>query len=375
PDELIKFYNELIGLKNNNLLLVEKIVSYYGYSNAYCNTLITDLQAVSESSFMSLGDIIHYMEESIDNTITIDSNKGNDAINVQTIHASKGLEYPVVFVADCNQKHFPSSVSEGSKFMFNSIIGIRGRYEYGKKGKFYYNFNNWSCDLVSTGISRDYDEFRRLLYVAITRCKQYLYLTASNPSPFFKEMDIDPSGYDKKAEKVVIKESNLHNELEIGKDYTQAVPVYSPHDFMDYHPDEKGRGTEFGNKMHHFAERIANGIDVPAPDKEFQKVKDFILKEDGKLMPEIECSLPLKDMIIRGIIDLVIEKEDIVEIIDYKTDVSKLNLEEYRKQLSVYYHVVKGVYPKKKVVAKIYWTGLDEVEEVDVIRVDELQSN
>jgi DNA helicase-2/ATP-dependent DNA helicase PcrA len=59
-----------------------------------------------------------------------------DAVKIMTVHASKGLEFPVVFVMGLNQDTFPS-----------------------KRG--------------------DIEEERRLFYVAITRAKERLYITRS----------------------------------------------------------------------------------------------------------------------------------------------------------------------------------------------------
>ena len=62
---------------------------------------------------------------------------------------------------------------------------------------------------------------------------------------------------------------------------------------------------------------------------------------------------------------------EVITIIDYKTDVSKINHEEYIKQLSIYYHTVKEHF-KKDTVCKIYYVSLGEVVEVNPIPYNEL---
>ena len=74
---------------------------------------------------------------------------------------------------------------------------------------------------------------------------------------------------------------------------------------------------------------------------------------------------------IRGTIDLLVIYEDKIEIIDYKTDTSKLNHEEYKKQLSVYYHAVSEYY-KLPVIAKIFYVSQNEIEKIPPISKEEL---
>ena len=91
--------------------------------------------------------------------------KGDDdepRVSLMTVHASKGLEFPTVFVVGLEENIFPSAI-------------------------------------VST--LRELEEERRLLYVAITRAEKHCVLTSAknrfrygkmefgNPSRFFKEID------------------------------------------------------------------------------------------------------------------------------------------------------------------------------------------
>ena len=48
---------------------------------------------------------------------------------------------------------------------------------------------------------------------------------------------------------------------------------------------------------------------------------------------------------------------DVVEVVDYKTDRGRHAEREYRKQLSVYYHVVTALYPEREVQAKLFYTS------------------
>ena len=115
-------------------------------------------------------------------------------VTLMTMHASKGLEFPVVFVAGCEDGIVPYSFrSSGSGLP-------TGGQDAGVTG---------GTPVPPESLSRDdeLDEERRLLYVAMTRCKQDLFLTRcpvrvlhgtavkSTISPFVKTISADLCEY------------------------------------------------------------------------------------------------------------------------------------------------------------------------------------
>ena len=131
---------------------------------------------------------------------------------------------------------------------------------------------------------------------------------------------------------------------------------------------EEGRGIAFGTRTHEFAERYVLGDAVePASDDE-RHIKHFIDSLDGELRVEEDAYLPLLLMVnestIYGIIDLVHICPETVEIIDFKTDLSRVAESEYRKQLSVYYHVLTEWFPARDVTASIFYTA--DGKQVDI---------
>ena len=77
---------------------------------------------------------------------------------------------------------------------------------------------------------------------------------------------------------------------------------------------------------------------------------------------------------ISGIADLVHVTDDQIEIVDYKTDQTRRAHEEYRKQLSVYYHVLDAEYSDRKVIPTIYYTADAEQVTINPLSIAELQS-
>lgn len=91
-----------------------------------------------------------------DEVITSDIDPDIDAINILTAHASKGLEWPVVFVVNCVSDRFPGKQRKDPLPIPTELIKERL-----PEGDFHLQ------------------EERRLFYVATTRAKQYLFLTSA----------------------------------------------------------------------------------------------------------------------------------------------------------------------------------------------------
>ncbi|MFN7971224.1 MAG: ATP-dependent DNA helicase [Acidobacteriota bacterium] len=96
-----------------------------------------------------------------------------DAVTITTVHQAKGLEWPIVFVPSLTARRFPSArTGEPKDWLLPRDLFPASRYE-----------------------GSDADE-RRLLYVALTRARDHLYISAhervtSNrtaPSPYFEEL-------------------------------------------------------------------------------------------------------------------------------------------------------------------------------------------
>ena len=81
-----------------------------------------------------------------------------DAVNIMTVHQSKGLEFTAVFIPQLNHNNFPSA-------------------KMGGKGIWHVIEKDWisNADRFAGGI----EDERKLFYVAVTRAKKYLFLTRS----------------------------------------------------------------------------------------------------------------------------------------------------------------------------------------------------
>jgi len=72
------------------------------------------------------------------------------------------------------------------------------------------------------------------------------------------------------------------------------------------------------------------------------------------------------------VIDLLCIRPNEVEIIDYKTDRGQHAQSEYRKQVSVYYHVVSQCFPDRDVSVGIFYTEDGSPVPINPLTEDEL---
>jgi DNA helicase II / ATP-dependent DNA helicase PcrA len=141
-----------------------------------------------------------------------------DTVNLMTVHASKGLEFPVVFVVNMVSGRFPTRNRSDPIEMPEDLIK----------------------EILPTGNPHTQEE-RRLLYVAITRAKKYLYLTQaknyggkrdSKPSGFLQEtslktMPFSPAEKGTTQTQLFGKESGFRDPSKIPADFTPKYLSYS----------------------------------------------------------------------------------------------------------------------------------------------------
>jgi len=385
PDYLLQFRDELTREEQNIAALIDKVLGFHNFqqdnSRIFLNALVAELGKLFGNSLMSVPDLVDYIEENIrqNETYEIDVNRTENAVTIQTIHGAKGLEYPVVFIADVNYRRFPPISVDRDVLLYHDLTGLRIKKEYGEKSGYKFIFNKWTTDFLTTRLLQDPDEERRLLYVSITRAKQYLIFTAGErQSRFFDHMaegfQID-EGYPlipQIEEALLVGAAEAVDELIIDS-YEKHNTVISVHDLMGYSDSQSIRGKYFGTRLHHFAHRVAMGFEDEWDAPEAEKIKDFIKSLKAmKLMPEVECSLPIGNLLIRGKIDLLAFCDDGIQIIDYKSDLTEANEAEYQKQLSVYYHVLRGIYPEKQIHCRLYYVRMGRAKDIAPMSIDEI---
>lgn len=96
-----------------------------------------------------------------------------NAVQIMTVHAAKGLEWPVVFIPRVSSANFPSSLrNRGASTFLDTDLFDGKRYASGDEGE------------------------RRLWYVALTRCRRFLNISSPDrrhkrPTRFLKDIRHD----------------------------------------------------------------------------------------------------------------------------------------------------------------------------------------
>lgn len=176
-------------------------------------------------------------------------------------------------------------------------------------------------------------------------------------------------------------------ELEVSVPDPAGPGGYSPHSLMDdsvFDGDSDGRGTEFGSQVHEFAEDYALDKDVRPDNDDEEHVEAFLDGLPGELRAEERAYLPLEvgdeQITLSGVIDMVHVTDDVVEIVDFKTDLNRHAESEYRIQLSVYYHVLREWFSDRSVTASIFYTAedarvpIDPLSKAELVAIAERQS-
>ncbi len=125
----------------------------------------------------SVHDFLEHLRN-LDYKIEYSENGGEDSIKVMTMHSSKGLEFPIVILANLNQ---PFSGGETPDVYVEEKYGLAPRAFDSEKMLRYPTLLRRLCE-VKEGQSSLSDELN-LYYVALTRAEQRLHLLFTEPTP------------------------------------------------------------------------------------------------------------------------------------------------------------------------------------------------
>ena len=159
--------------------------------------------------------------------------------------------------------------------------------------------------------------------------------------------------------------------------------------------DDFEGGKEYGNAIHFIAERLAEyprddrhaallaesiagdrGLDMGKVCEDTVRINGFIAGLSGLAhFSEMPCSLPVGDTTIRGVIDLLVDRGDHIEIYDYKTERDHRNIDEYRVQMSIYAHSVSASRKGARVVPYLFYVSKgDDPMEVAILPMSEIEA-
>ena len=97
--------------------------------------------------------------------------EGDDVVTVMTVHSAKGLQFPVVCLPDLNS----TVINKSRLFYYDGNSGFGYRLTHGDKIEI--DPIGWSLRILDK--FKDISETKRLLYVAMTRAKDYLFFAGA----------------------------------------------------------------------------------------------------------------------------------------------------------------------------------------------------
>ena len=387
-----KFYDKMIIAGNIN------------YRSIILDNLINKFKELNKVN-MTIYEVNDYLDSLINDEESIKIpallNK-NDSVTITNIHKSKGLEYKICYFPSLHKEF--NLMDLNNRIIFNTKFGlILPNYDNGFKSTFV-NFLN-----KETYIKDEISERIRLFYVALTRAKEKMimvtnliqndncttdengiidYLTRINYRSY---KDILESVYPyihKYIENIDLPEINIgykysqKNNINIDTEDNHKIIVnekeyiselineehYSKSENKLITPTEVSN-MEYGTHMHY----ILENTDFKNPDyslltNEEQEIIQELLNnqimsniKDANIYHEYEFIYENNKQIKTGIIDLMLEYPDHIDIIDYK--LKNTNDPAYLKQLNGYKEYIEN---KNNKPTYIYLYSLLNKELIDL---------
>jgi DNA helicase-2/ATP-dependent DNA helicase PcrA len=337
----------------------------------YLHQFLTRLKRFED--FHDEATLSHFMEEYAleresgeEGALAFDPDAGPDMVRIMTVHASKGLEFPYVFIVDLVDKRFPS-VARPEEIPLPDAL---------------------TKEILPEGSDVHLEEERRLFYVAMTRAKDGLFLTSAEdyggkskkkPSRFLAELGFEDAptlapSTERLSEPTHVPESAVPEKLPTPERFSfSALAAYDncPLQYKYAHiikiPSLGKASQSFGNTIHatlewflkELSERDALRQAKPSDEnaKSLSVTRDELLEKyeecwqddwyeskeekdrfrgegrDGlsrfydqclveppkPLFLEKEFSLKIGEYALKGTIDRIDATEGGVEIVDYKT--------------------------------------------------------
>lgn len=293
----------------------------------------------------------------------------DNSVKLTNIHQSKGLEYEILFLADLDRK-MGGLLNE--HFGYENIAKFFGKITTT-------NQTEVISSVIKTKILEIEDESSlkeelRLLYTAITRAERMLFILGTPKEDYSNLLSFNDYLYYFGIKKI-IKDENI---IGIDEKLAKADYFLNLSDENRYYPkvlDELKQKTFDFKRLEKEEQTASVTINrIISDDLKNNLIKGTMLHEQleyGSLFDKLlnkqfisgsldsaiyykELPFYLEDdqIIHEGVIDLVIELENEIYIIDYKT--YDIDPNKYEEQLLVYEKYIQKIYPNKEIIKYLY---------------------
>lgn len=166
-----------------NDMQVKNYLLAHPYGDKELQLIEQFLNKLSVENSLSLAEFITIIETNVSRGNDYLDMDNEDSVTFQTIHKSKGLEYPVVILFNASKEF--SYLRDHDTITFNADIGLGVDYFDTVNRQKTLSLPKYAIKL--TNASKGYKEEMRLLYVALTRAKNKLYITGQYPKKLLEE--------------------------------------------------------------------------------------------------------------------------------------------------------------------------------------------
>ena len=384
---------ELLNIILEKFQYYEKIIKIGNvYSNIVKISKLKEMAENLESLGYTVEDFSNYLMEILKNDYKIEykvPDNGTSAVKMMTIHKSKGLEYPICYFSGLYKEFNISDLKE--KMIFDKNLGIITPYfDEGIEDTIYKEL------LKKEYLEEEISEKIRLFYVALTRAREkIIILTPQTGKEQYDKNDtvlpdwikmkyrsfsdmLDSISFriKEKYKLKKIEELNLTKEYSFIKQITYQDKINNHS--VDFNVEEievkkeiktnktfskkieklitkeEKQKMDLGIILHEYLEYL----DLKEPninwiDDEFCKKKivaflkqDFLKNiQDATIYQEYEFIYETEKEKMHGIIDLMLEYEDYIDIVDYK--LKNIEDDAYQKQLDGYAKYIEKITNKK----------------------------
>lgn len=333
---------------------------------------------------------------------SLNTNAGNN-VKIMNIHKSKGLEFHICYFSGLHKKFNTSDLKQ--LFVIDNELGIIAPYVENKPKETIYK-----TLLKDKYMKEEIAEKIRLFYVAMTRCKEKMIFVTSltdkeknkikklvddnerlkyksfldilnsvkeNIKDYIIDIDLNKQNLTKDYNE--IKASNYQNQInknntkidkrKINIETTIEEEKHFSKEINKLITKEEYKNMEFGKYIHYILETI----DLKNPDytniDNFykEKINNFlnqdILKNITKanIYKEYEFIKEENNETYHGIIDLILEYNDHIDIIDYK--LKNIKDDAYKAQLNGYKNYIENT-TKKQVNTYLYSILKNKIEKI-----------
>ncbi|MFA4994275.1 MAG: double-strand break repair helicase AddA [Bdellovibrionales bacterium] len=377
--------------------------------------LLNKAQSFGQNHPPSLQNFLHWLTQS-DVEIKRELDRGEGQVRIMTVHASKGLEAPIVFLPDTTKT--PRSVDKFQWSDDGAPLFLMREPKFGK-----------AKDVWQAARDTQMEEYRRLFYVALTRASRRLYICGWQGAK--NEGDISKTWYGLASsalrplhrERALAPNDDFAPEISFADAATSplapthtkspepqktplpvwtamcveeepsvifSAPAYSAtlsaatpdaafargriihrllQSLPDVPPDKRGGAVD------RFLSHPRHGLTQGEQDEIAKEVHRLLenkkfaaLFAEGSLA-EAPLAGRIKDMNVFRQVDRLCLNGDEVWVVDYKTNRPPPPNEKdvpapYRQQLEEYRTLLRGIYPDKKVRCFLLWTYAPDLMEI-----------